>query len=160
MRELTGQEAHEAVVAAVRGHVAAVLGHGSPESLDRTAPFLDLGLDSLTSVELRNRLKADAALDLDPTLVFDHPTIDALSGHLAGLLAPEAPDPVADLDRTLRRITGEFDSALPELRERMVDTLCAALHHLGIDTGPARMASAVLDEATDEELFAFIDAKS
>ncbi|MEU3251206.1 SDR family NAD(P)-dependent oxidoreductase [Streptomyces sp. NPDC006997] len=160
VRELTGQEAVEAVVAAVRGHVAVVLGHGSPESLDRTAPFLDLGLDSLTSVELRNRLKADAALDLDPTLVFDHPTIDALSVHLAGLLVPEAPDPVAELDRTLRRITGEFEAALPELRERMVDSLSAALRHLGVDTGAPRTASAVPDEATDEELFAFIDAQS
>ncbi|NJP44344.1 type I polyketide synthase [Actinacidiphila epipremni] len=75
----------------VRSHAGAVLGHATPESLDAARPFKEIGFDSLTAVELRNRLKTVVGLSLPATLVFDYPTPTALARHLTTeLLGGEA----------------------------------------------------------------------
>ncbi|WP_143086414.1 type I polyketide synthase [Amycolatopsis saalfeldensis] len=73
---------HDAVVHLVCTHTAAVLGHDAPENIDPDTPFKNLGLDSLTAVELRNRIAAAADLRLPTTVVFDHPTVTELAEHL------------------------------------------------------------------------------
>ncbi|WSY48175.1 alpha/beta fold hydrolase (plasmid) [Embleya sp. NBC_00888] len=77
-----GEERERFVVAWVRTHVAAVLGLADPEAVDADRPLPELGFDSLTAVDLRNRLGADTGLRLAPGLVFRYPTVASLARHL------------------------------------------------------------------------------
>lgn len=83
LRRLPDDEQHRELVALVCAHAAAVLGHADLNAVDAERAFQDLGFDSMTGVELRNRLKADTGLALSRTLVFDYPNPAALADHLA-----------------------------------------------------------------------------
>ena len=80
----------------VRGRVARIL-RLELSHVDRDAPLKSLGLDSLMTLELRNRLEADLGLRLSATLVWNYPTVAALAGHLAEALRLEAPDAAASI---------------------------------------------------------------
>ncbi len=79
---------------AVGALAARALGVPASTVLDPTRALRELGLDSLMSVELRNALAAAVGRALPATLLFEHPTVDALSAYTATLLEP-APTPVA-----------------------------------------------------------------
>jgi len=66
----------------LRGLAAQVLGVGDVRRIDVHQPLQELGLDSLMAVELRNRIAADVARSLPATLLFEHPSVGALSAAL------------------------------------------------------------------------------
>ncbi|MEU1520484.1 type I polyketide synthase, partial [Streptomyces sp. NPDC005811] len=70
----------------IRAHAATVLGHATAADVEATLTFKAQGFDSATSVELRNRLVADTGLSLPASVLFDHPTPQALARHVRGLL--------------------------------------------------------------------------
>ncbi len=95
----------------VRSHIATVLGNSTPEAIDPDKAFQELGFDSLTAVEMRNRLKAATGLPLSPTLIFDYPNSAALAGYfhqeLVGAsaeVAPKAAPGEAEIQRVLASI--------------------------------------------------------
>jgi acyl carrier protein len=131
LAELPESEWDGIVVEFVRGHVAGVLGHASPEAVDPLRPFKEAGFDSLTAVELRNRLSQASGLKLPSTLAFDHPTPAAvaeflrlkLAGDGAGLVGID--EEIDKLERMLvstvrdggerERISGRLRSLLAKL---------------------------------------------
>ncbi|MGW0606199.1 type I polyketide synthase [Streptomyces sp. NPDC002640] len=172
---LSAAERGRALVELVRTHAAVALGHTGAEEVEPDSTFRDLGIDSLTAVALRDRLRRATGLDLPATLVFDQPTPVALAEHLGGLLLPETPEdadalPSADaLDRLEAALARRPDDDLD--RVRIVMRLESLLSRTA--NGPTAAASADatggdglaeaaaladrLGNATDDELFALVE---
>ncbi|MDQ2959150.1 MAG: type I polyketide synthase, partial [Actinomycetota bacterium] len=96
LRGLSVSGRSELLLGLVGSHIASVLGHASATAIDTDRGFLDLGFDSLTAVELRNRLNAVTGLRLPATMVFDYPTPVDLAQHLQDELAPQADEPACE----------------------------------------------------------------
>lgn len=82
---LAGRSADEQLAAAIEvvcEHAAAVLGRDGAAGLDAGQAFADSGFNSLSAVELRNRLTAVTAVTLPATAIFDHPTPTELAQYL------------------------------------------------------------------------------
>ncbi|MEW1780515.1 SDR family NAD(P)-dependent oxidoreductase, partial [Streptomyces sp. NPDC086777] len=106
---LPAAERERTLVDLVRAEAAAVLGHGSPDAVGETRAFKDAGFDSLTAVELRNRIAKRTALTLPTTLAFDYPTPADLARKLLGDLVGEVSGPVADGAGERRRVAADDD---------------------------------------------------
>ena len=92
---LSAAEQHRLLLELVRSHAAIVLGHGDTDTLRDEDALKDAGFDSLTSVELRNRLGTATGLRLPVTLVFECPTPAAIARRLHADLAPAPASPPA-----------------------------------------------------------------
>ena len=85
---LSPAEQDRMLTALVRAEAAAVLGHHTPEAVEANRAFSELGFDSLTAIDLRNRLTTATGIQLPTTLVFDHPTSEAVAGYLRTEICP------------------------------------------------------------------------
>jgi polyketide synthase 12 len=157
---LARAEQDSVVLDAVRAQIAVVLGHSAPDTVDTDRSFKEIGFDSLTAVELRNRLGTATGLRLPATLIFDHPTPAALAAQLCAELAPARTDqPIAlaeldKLDGVLAAVPAD-DTA----RARITERLQAILWKWTDATGSAEVTAGAADlgSATDEELFEELD---
>ncbi|MDH6131109.1 acyl transferase domain-containing protein [Kitasatospora sp. MAA4] len=94
LAELTGAERLAAFRTLVATKVSAVLGHTGEDTVELEQSFTELGLNSITAVELRDRLLAATGLRLSAADVFDHPSVSALADRLANALPlPSTPTP-------------------------------------------------------------------
>ncbi|MDR6315982.1 NADPH:quinone reductase-like Zn-dependent oxidoreductase/acyl carrier protein [Actinoplanes couchii] len=151
----------ETLTSLVLTHTAAVLGHGGTDGVDAAKPFKDLGFDSLTAVELRNRLNAATGRKLPATLVFDHPTPNHIATYLQKNLTGDqtisAGTLLIDLER-LADALGEFPLDT-EARRQIGDRLW----HLSRQFERHRPAASTTDTVdlkaatTDDELFEALD---
>jgi mycoketide-CoA synthase len=119
---LPEDQQHSVLLDLVRSHIATVLGNTSPEAIDQDKAFQELGFDSLTAVEMRNRLKAATGLALSPTLIFDYPNSAALAGYfrqeLVGTSTESAPQ-VAPGEAEIQRVV----ASIPVKRLRQAGVL-------------------------------------
>jgi acyl transferase domain-containing protein/acyl carrier protein len=95
--------------------VTAILGRPDAAEIRPSHGFFALGMDSLTSLELRNVLERDLRRSLSPTLAFDYGTIDALATHLLEAFAPAAED--GDDALALADVSGLSENELARLLE-------------------------------------------
>ncbi|HYQ63342.1 type I polyketide synthase [Actinophytocola sp.] len=102
---LSTHEAKEILLDLVVSRAAAILGHAGTDAVETNRKFLELGFDSLTALELRNRLTAATGLKLPTNMIFDHPSPEALADYLHTQIGGTAP--------TTRR--EEFDGPLATL---------------------------------------------
>ncbi|QUF08310.1 hypothetical protein KCV87_33540 [Actinosynnema pretiosum subsp. pretiosum] len=151
LRALGERERDHLLLGVVRSHVASVLGHRDPSAIDRDEAFTDLGFDSLTAVELRNRLADGTGLRLPASLVFDHPTPAVLVKFLRARLTPDAADVV-------RLKVAEVEALLSgaALDARAKDEAASRLELIARRWRGS--AQPDLDGASDEELFRLVDA--
>ncbi|MEV0445000.1 SDR family NAD(P)-dependent oxidoreductase [Streptomyces spectabilis] len=154
--ELPERQRRKELLELVRESAAVVLGHGTADAVDEDSAFKELGFDSLTAVELRNRLGNATALRLPPTVVFDHPTPAGLAAFLDGLLVPAAETTVGSLVTELDRL------AVADLDEDERGLLAKGLQEvLRRLAAPAEAGGEERDftEASDDEIFDFIDGE-
>jgi acyl transferase domain-containing protein/NADPH:quinone reductase-like Zn-dependent oxidoreductase/acyl carrier protein len=153
----------------VKGHIATVLGHESVAAIDPRRPFKDFGFDSLSAVELRNRLALAAGVKLPSTLVFDYPTPAAVVGYLRRQVVG-GEEQGAAIEGELSR----FEQALASIgtdeqaRERIdprLRSLIARLQEFLDGNGDGGVGAEdgagdeSLDLASDEDLFNIIDSE-
>ncbi|MFG2622735.1 SDR family NAD(P)-dependent oxidoreductase [Streptomyces sp. NPDC048507] len=131
---LAPAEAGAALLDAVRTQTALVLGHPDSRRIGPATTFRKLGIDSLTALEVRNRLAAVTGLKLPATLVYDHPNPSALARFLHERLAPAAPgsppSPAGHLALEIEGLGARLEEAFLRLAQEERTTLSTLLGEL------------------------------
>ncbi|MEV4753350.1 SDR family NAD(P)-dependent oxidoreductase [Streptosporangium sp. NPDC049248] len=166
-RQLAGLAAAKRIrvlIDLVRTQAAAVLGHPDSAAVEVRREFRELGFDSLTAIELRNRLNAATGLRLPSTLVFDYPTPTALAEHLLAEIAPgetevAKPSLLADLDRFEVALS---EDTIDEITRNGIATRLRQL--LGKVSGSGSETSEIavedmLESASTEDILGFIESE-
>ncbi|MBI0319187.1 KR domain-containing protein, partial [Streptomyces javensis] len=160
LRGMSRIERDRAVLELVRAQVAAVLGHAKPASVDPSRTFQEVGFDSLTAVELRNRLATATGVPFPGSVIFDYPTPAALADHVRARFVPDK-----DKERDKDNDEGGATSVLDELTrlEAVLSDLspsdvagaevAAKIKSLLSHWGAATTSDIDMDSATDEEMF-------
>jgi acyl carrier protein len=164
-------EQHRLLLDLIRTNIATVLAHPTPDTIETDRPFKELGFDSLTAVELRNRLTTATGLPLPTTLIFDHPTPNTLADHLRIAIVPATATTASRLMAEIDRLEATLSTLAPDdllsiapddaERTRITMRMKALLSRWSsVQTGQAVAAVAArLESATDEEMFDFLDRK-
>ncbi|MFJ6486835.1 phosphopantetheine-binding protein, partial [Streptomyces sp. NPDC091682] len=164
LRELREGDRLRHVRELVQAEAASVLRHGSPQAVDAGMEFKDLGVDSLTALELRNGLTSVTGLRLPATLVFDYPTPNALAEYLLAALLHEhreGRDGQSALLAELDRLEAALTASEPDEHTRAAVSL--RLRHLlekwraGDEDAASADVAERIESATTDEVLAFID---
>ncbi|MBZ6475478.1 acyltransferase domain-containing protein [Streptomyces griseocarneus] len=160
----------EAVLELVRRTLTEVLAPDSTDDIEAGTAFKEMGLGSLSAVQLRNRLKEVTGLHLPATIAFDHPTPAALARHLqtalfenTGARRPQERPEAALLaaldqaDAALERLSADNDSA-QRIEERL-KALTDRVRRMRHTDDPEGSAADRFESADDDEMFALIEER-
>ena len=167
LQGLSAEQRHSELVDLVCRNAATVLGRPNAGDINAGSVFQDLGFDSLTAVELRNRLKTATGLTLSPTLIFDYPTPIVLAEHLdTRLVVPTTPAEQPDLMARFNDITRELQTLLnqpdwqPDDKPHLTTRIQTLLTTLSAQLDPYDQQEADDEDihtATESQLFAILD---
>jgi acyl carrier protein len=153
-------EQGQLIVDLVRAEAAVVLGHRGAGAVEAEEAFRDLGFDSLTAMELRDRLNAATGLRLPATLIFDYPTPAALGEFLWSGKFREKSAPAilaGELDKLESLLSGTApDDATHQLVTARLQGFLANWSKAGVRP-ETKQAAPKLESATDDEIFEFIN---
>jgi acyl carrier protein len=163
LAEVPDSERAGVVLELVRAETAAVLGHPSTRAVEPQRAFNELGFDSLTAIELRNRLSTTTQLRLPATLIFDYPNPSVLSAYLLEGLTAHGPSSAAAADAELDRLEQLLKGMSAGVERTRIATrmhaLLAGLDETGHSDGEEHDGALAMriESATTEEVFALID---
>jgi NAD(P)-dependent dehydrogenase (short-subunit alcohol dehydrogenase family)/acyl carrier protein len=153
LAELTEAEQARLVLTTVQAALAAVLGHPTAEAIGVDRAVSELGMDSMTAMDLRNRLSAETGLPLPATLVYNHPTIAALAEYLLTRLRKRLPAAESSVDAELSRLEAAVTRLPTDKAER--GRVAGRLRALLSEVEPAKRAD--FTDVAQDELLALID---